>query len=235
MTHRSAPPSFDTRSVRRSATGLALAASTLVHAAAIVAAGLFGATGMRSPAAPAPGPLVVHVAIAPLPRPATAPVVDAEGAPPPRGPSSEGRVPSRRAGASPVAEPSRLVPPDLDAGPVAAAPGPPAQASREPVAAPEPGGQASEPARVPARYLSTPEPAYPRLAREDELEGVVVLRVRITIEGRASQVVVERSSGHDSLDRAALDAVARWTFVPAREAGAPVESWMRVPVRFRLG
>lgn len=90
-------------------------------------------------------------------------------------------------------------------------------------------------ASVPARYLHTPEPAYPASALEDGAEGIVLLKVRISRDGSPEEVVLERSSGFRELDRAAIAGVRRWSFIPARHGNAPIEAWMQVPIRFRLG
>ncbi len=86
---------------------------------------------------------------------------------------------------------------------------------------------------IPA-YRSNPLPEYPSLARQRRWEGVVWLQVDVTFEGRVSGVRVESSSGHAILDRSARRTVGRWRFVPATHAGLPVDSRVRVPVRFRL-
>lgn len=90
------------------------------------------------------------------------------------------------------------------------------------------------PPRFRAEYLSNPPPAYPRRARRDGIEGTVTLKVLVTATGVPSEVKVETSSGSDSLDRAALNAVRAWQFVPARRAEEAVDAWIRVPVVFRL-
>ncbi len=53
-------------------------------------------------------------------------------------------------------------------------------------------------------------------------------------EGRPTKVEVARSSGHSSLDRAALRAVKKWVFTPAKRGKRPVASRVQVPVTFRL-
>jgi protein TonB len=85
-----------------------------------------------------------------------------------------------------------------------------------------------------AGYLSNPEPEYPFQSRRLREQGLVKLRVHVTAEGRADEVTLHLSSGYDRLDRAALDAVRRWRFRPARRAGTPVAGWVVVPVRFEL-
>ncbi|MCL2162016.1 MAG: energy transducer TonB [Betaproteobacteria bacterium] len=83
-------------------------------------------------------------------------------------------------------------------------------------------------------YFSNPEPDYPSASRRLREQGLVKLRVHVTVEGRAGEVTLHTSSGFDRLDRAALDAVKRWRFRPARRAGTPVAGWVVVPVRFEL-
>ena len=85
-----------------------------------------------------------------------------------------------------------------------------------------------------AAYLSNPAPRYPDAARRSGDQGTVTLRVQVTRDGVASRVAVEKSSGSSHLDTAALEAVKAWRFTPARRGGDAVESWMLVPVVFRL-
>jgi TonB family protein len=85
-----------------------------------------------------------------------------------------------------------------------------------------------------ARPSETPRPGYPESARREGREGSVLLRVLIDDQGRSKEVEVNRSSGSDALDRAAAEAIKRWRFHPARHGGNPVESWVRIPIEFRL-
>ena len=87
---------------------------------------------------------------------------------------------------------------------------------------------------VPAAYRDTPLPSYPSAARQQGLEGVVVLGVLVGVDGRAVEIAVKTSSGARALDDAAVDAVTRWRFAPAREGRKAVESWVEVPLRFAL-
>lgn len=85
-----------------------------------------------------------------------------------------------------------------------------------------------------AGYLSNPKPAYPALSRRLREQGLVRLRVHVTEEGRANEITLQESSGFDRLDKAALDAVKRWQFRPARRSGTPVAGWVLVPLKFEL-
>jgi len=127
-------------------------------------------------------------------------------------------------------------------------------AAPEPRAAPEPPA-AREPSREVARgapkgdtapaekitppvftaaYLRNPQPVYPLSARRRGEQGTVVLKVLVTREGAAASVDVEKTSGHSSLDHAALEAVRKWRFAPARRGAEPIESSVLVPIVFRL-
>ncbi len=83
-------------------------------------------------------------------------------------------------------------------------------------------------------YRLNPAPRYPAAARREKLEGLVLLRVEVSEDGAALKVEVEQSSGHKSLDTAALDAVQRWHFEPARAAGRAIKARAQVPIRFKL-
>lgn len=84
-------------------------------------------------------------------------------------------------------------------------------------------------------FMSPPEsPRYPRLARKRGIEGQVVLRVEIGRDGSVEALKVEHSSGSALLDQAARDAVQHWQFVPAKQNGFAVSSFVRVPVDFVL-
>lgn len=96
------------------------------------------------------------------------------------------------------------------------------------------GAAPSGPIGTAVRYRSNPKPDYPEEARRQHQEGVVVLSVEVSTEGRPTDISLKRSSGYDMLDQAAIQAVRRWTFDPARVASFPVESRVDVPIRFSL-
>jgi protein TonB len=106
-------------------------------------------------------------------------------------------------------------------------------AAQEPVAVAAP---VPELAVIAARpdYAANPVPSYPRLARVRGWEGTTLLSIEVDALGRPGAARVLASSGYDVLDRAALDAVARWTFVPARRGAVAVAATVEVPVTWRL-
>jgi TonB family protein len=85
-----------------------------------------------------------------------------------------------------------------------------------------------------ARYRDTPKPIYPENARREGREGRAVLRVLIDNQGKAKSVELNTSSGSEALDQAATEAIKRWRFHPAHVGDTPVDSWVNVPIDFRL-
>ncbi len=83
-------------------------------------------------------------------------------------------------------------------------------------------------------YKKNPEPGYPASARRRRQEGVVLLKVQVSEEGKATRVELQRSSGFASLDDTALQAVKGWEFEPARSGLRRVACTIEVPVRFAL-
>jgi protein TonB len=84
-------------------------------------------------------------------------------------------------------------------------------------------------------YGVNPKPPYPILARRLGAQGVVLLRVQVREDGTVATVELARSSGFSMLDDSAARTVREsWRFVPARIDGAPIASWVEVPIRFVL-
>jgi protein TonB len=86
----------------------------------------------------------------------------------------------------------------------------------------------------PPRAQSNPAPIYPAEAIASLQEGKVVLRARIDTAGRVESLRVLASSGFTLLDDAALTAVRRWRFNPARRGGQPIATEVNIPVRFSI-
>ena len=90
------------------------------------------------------------------------------------------------------------------------------------------GSVAAAPDDIPFPTM-TAQPRYPPLARDN---GVVLVEAHIVdVRGRVADAAAIRS--RPPFDEAALEAMRRWTFVPARIAGSPVESIIYVFFGFR--
>jgi vitamin B12 transporter len=81
------------------------------------------------------------------------------------------------------------------------------------------------------KHYETPD--YPQLAKQNNLEGVVVLKLTIEADGTVSDVTVLDSS-EPIFEAPAMDAAARCVFEPAKLDGELTISQVAVPYRFRL-
>jgi len=132
--------------------------------------------------------------------------------PPKHAPVVEATQSTLPAPAAPVATPPEVKP---------APPAPPA---------PEPVVQA----RFDADYLKNPAPPYPPLSRRMGEEGKVILRVSVTPAGTAESVEIKTSSGSQRLDESAQKTVRTWKFIPAKRGSEAVQSFVLVPIIFKL-
>jgi protein TonB len=130
----------------------------------------------------------------------------------------------------PVAE--RVVEQAPEPAPVIVAPAPPAPvAEAPPRVEPEPVVEAP---RFNAAYLNNPPPAYPLSARRRGIEGRVMVRAEVLADGSCNKVELKKTSGFEPLDEAALEAVKKWRFVPARRGSQSIAAWVEVPITFKL-
>jgi len=80
--------------------------------------------------------------------------------------------------------------------------------------------------------LQRVEPEYPEEARQQRIQGAVVLEVRIGRDGAIEEVNLV--SGQPLLAKAAIAAVKQWRFKPRLENGQPVGMQTRVTLNFRM-
>ncbi len=83
-------------------------------------------------------------------------------------------------------------------------------------------------------YLSNPPPSYPTVSRRLGEQGKVLVRALVGADGHAREVLLHAGSGFPRLDRAALEAVRNWRFVPARQGLSTTNAWVVVPIVFSL-
>lgn len=62
----------------------------------------------------------------------------------------------------------------------------------------------------------------------------MLLRVHVLASGGPSEIQVQTSSGREALDQAAIKAVQRWKFVPAKRGDVAQDGWVSVPIDFKL-
>ncbi len=72
-------------------------------------------------------------------------------------------------------------------------------------------------------------PIYPQWAKEKGYQGEGILRVQLFLDGKVGRIEVKKSSGHEILDRCAIDAVKQWKFIPGSEW-----YWVNIPFKFEI-
>lgn len=171
-----------------------------------------------------PLPLVLHI-------------VPVEIAPPPL--RAQPPRPRPETSAAPIVAPPPVVATPTPPPPVVVTAEPPFQ----PAVAPAPPSPPARPAMAPTGPVEigrlSPVPGnppfkYPVSARMKHQEGVVRLRILVGTDGRVEEVSLAQSSGFDSLDKSAMDAIRRWRFVPPTRDGVAVEGIGIFPATFTL-
>jgi TonB family protein len=95
-----------------------------------------------------------------------------------------------------------------------------------------PNSTASAAANSGARLIHRVDPEYPPEAREQNLQGTVVLAVEIRGDGSIGEIGV--ASGDPILADAAMKAVKQWRYQPYAVNGQPVERQTRISIKFVL-
>ena len=75
---------------------------------------------------------------------------------------------------------------------------------------------------------------YPRGLREARIGGEVVLWVWVDEDGTPGRSQVQRSSGRQQFDDAAIAIASRMRFSPAMLLDKPVGVWIAIPVTFNV-
>jgi len=84
----------------------------------------------------------------------------------------------------------------------------------------------------PPQVIRQVPPEYPELAEQSELEGVVLVQIGVNEFGDVIEArVIE---GIPLLNDAAIEAVMKWKFKPAKQRDIPVPVRIVVPIRFVL-
>jgi len=187
--------------------------------------------------APKPAPrLLSHLPRLPFTQPAPAP----PAAPPPPAPSpptvsepppasSASDAPSATSSTSAVTTSSGAATTTESAGRLVSAPSTAVASAPSGEAA---AGAITRSARPQGGYQV--RPSYPSSALRQGIQGTTLLKVHVLIDGRVGEVLVQQTAGHPDLDQAAMEAVRRWRFEPARRGNDPVAMWVLLPVEFQI-
>ena len=88
---------------------------------------------------------------------------------------------------------------------------------------------------TPPRVVSAVQPKYPSSARSAGIEGVVGVKMLVNATGKVENAFVVRSSGNAALDEAAVAAVYKWRFSPAKDKfGQKAPCYVTQGIRFDL-
>jgi TonB family protein len=94
------------------------------------------------------------------------------------------------------------------------------------------GGIREDPDEFQKHFISAPAPAYPDIARRAGVQGIVLLQVHATKDGRIE--VDKILKGSPTLADAAICAVKQWRVRPFSASGRPVEVVSTVKFNFQL-
>ncbi len=86
-----------------------------------------------------------------------------------------------------------------------------------------------------ARPLRKVDPKFPEAGRRAQREGVVDLECTIGVDGRAADIkVIKEEPKGFGFGEAAIEALKKWRFTPAKKGGESVPQRVRIPIRFTL-
>ena len=87
------------------------------------------------------------------------------------------------------------------------------------------GGQLEAP-----KLIYSPAPLYPTIARVQNVQGVVVIDALVDATGKVTEMKV--LSGPTPLRQAAMDAISKWKYQPARLNGQPIAMHTNLNISF---
>jgi len=108
---------------------------------------------------------------------------------------------------------------------------PTADVSREPVFTPF---TVAPSIRNRSEVVRAIEQAYPPLLRDAGIGGRVLVYFFIDAEGNVGSVRIHETSGHATLDAAALTVAEAYRFRPAENRGVDVPVWVSFPITFQV-
>ena len=83
------------------------------------------------------------------------------------------------------------------------------------------------------RIIRKVDPKYPEAARRANREAVVIVEFTVDVTGKATDIKVVDPKGF-GFDEAAIEAVKKWRFTPAKKGDEAVPQRVRQPIRFNL-
>lgn len=175
-------------------------------------------------------PKLQGVLIAPEPKIAPPPP---KAEPEPQKPQPKPKKPRLK----PQTKPTQKTPPPVAKAAAAAPVQAPSKALSQKAASSSPAKTAEPTTQLPsadAAGLNNKAPVYPMLSRKRKEQGTVWLLLLVSKEGMVTELKLKKTSGFDRLDQAALQAVKKWKFQPARKQGQAIDYWYELPLKFSL-
>jgi TonB family protein len=77
-------------------------------------------------------------------------------------------------------------------------------------------------------------PHYPNRALKLGQEGKVLVEVLLDKDGKQIKQEVINSSGYVLLDKAALEAIKKWSFLPHKLQGENSKAFIQIPIEFKI-
>lgn len=78
------------------------------------------------------------------------------------------------------------------------------------------------------------EDDYPAVSRRLGEEGDVIIAILVNVDGSVAEVKVEKSSGFQRLDEAAVTFYKKTKLLPATKGGQPIAAWKTLKVTWKL-
>jgi len=75
---------------------------------------------------------------------------------------------------------------------------------------------------------------YPQSLIQQGIEGNVQIQARITPSGTVDSLFVFEGMDVPLLNQSAKNAIAQTQFIPAKQNGEPITTWIRIPIYFRI-
>jgi len=84
------------------------------------------------------------------------------------------------------------------------------------------------------RVKFIPYDDHPEIAQEAGIEGTVIVQVFVDKKGRVKETIILKGIPNTGLDEAAIKAIRKTRFFPAKQRERAVGVWISIPVNFRL-
>ncbi len=76
--------------------------------------------------------------------------------------------------------------------------------------------------------------SYPEWAVQQGWQGKIAVAIEILKDGSVGRYKVMHSTGHDRLDKAAVETIKGWKFHPATKDGQAIVTCVQIPITFQL-